>query len=417
MDCDSLVNNCKYNAQDLIRCSQKFSPLRAVYLKPNKRRLTAQIINIVHTNGVDELKEDRTDPQPKYQMLVPWLGVDHKRFEISDNIMIEIDSESTRCPIFCHMLHINEGGTTTKKTCKRLMRDACIQIGTTHLPLGNVLSQPLASSSSTFNMWSSDNEHFSTYYYFKNWCVNRDSRKKQTKSIQVAEMVKEISPIRSSTTTPPSSQISTSTRTASLSPSKLQNTQPLLFPTKHSLTCQNHILAAAVAGAAAEKQPSAINSKHVSVSTDTDDDFVAYLRLNRYPVTSLSLPHSIEMAYTKSRCDNYDSIPTKIRYRKLEAGSKRNPNLNIICIKQYVCPLTGAQQSSMAKPYESFIENDNSNLENYEEFYVVESGMDTSDIEKYIGTDKFLITQLFSNRALLENIAVLKGSFFFKLTK
>jgi hypothetical protein len=136
MNCDALIKNNKYNAKDLLRRTHNLlPPLKVVHLKPSKRRLFSQTTSVLYTNGTDEMHEEccADGGCPKYQMMVPWLGVDRSRLEISDNIMIDIDAASTRLPIFCQLLHVNEGGTTSKKTCKRLMRDASIQFGATQL--------------------------------------------------------------------------------------------------------------------------------------------------------------------------------------------------------------------------------------------------------------------------------------------
>jgi hypothetical protein len=196
MNCDTLIKNNKYNAKDLLRRTthtnnrHNLPPLlNAVHLKASKRRLVAQTTSVLHTNGVDEMLEDcevngsSSALLPKYQMFVPWLGTAAERrhlFEISDNIMIDIDGESTRLPIFCHVLHVNEGGTTSKKTSKRLMRDAGVQFGASMLPSRNGSLEP-----SVFNVWASDNEYYSTHYYFKNWRINRDLFMKYNKSVQV----------------------------------------------------------------------------------------------------------------------------------------------------------------------------------------------------------------------------------------
>ena len=389
-------------------------PLKAIYLKPGRKCLNTLVTNVLHTNGLDELKEDKSEKRGKISHYVPWLGVDKSKLEISDNITIDIDSESTRMPIFCHLLHINEGGVLKKKVMKRLMRDVGIQIGPTQLPLSTYKSYY-----PNISLISSDNEYYSNFYYYKNWLVNRDLKRKLEKSVQAIE----------------NDTINyASTQKQQQQQKQQEQNQPKTkesFTLNVPITVQNNNstnnLTASITSSTTTTIPNqqSIIVKNSSISTEIDEDFVNYLKQNHYPVTQLDLPHSIDFIYSKTRSEslnrtnNVGSIKAiepskscyKIRYRKANGNSNTDTNSNYMYMKKFDCPLTGSIRSSLLAPYEhgyskNFFNDSKkeSSIEKYEEYYVIDSTTDTNDIEKYVDMERYTCLQLFSNRAILEYV-------------
>jgi hypothetical protein len=326
-----------------------------------------------------------------------------------------------------------------------------------------------------FNVWSSDNENYSNYYYYKNWKINRDLFMKYNKSTQVVE--NEFAPLL--TRTPPRSREASrdvsrevsreasreKTPARDVSPSKSQIDQqqqqqqqqyvspraPLYVVTpppvvqlepysasvpmtpRSAITPKSVVMSSPLSQSSPAPHLRTVLTSISAACTDTDEDFFAYLRANRYPTSQLDLPHSIELAYTKSgSCSSehdhrrgttsaggVSSSSRSIRYRKLAEGVRRNSDLKQIVMKQYECPLSGAQRSTLVMPFESGydllnggLEKKPGVLETYEEYLVSEAAVDTRDIENYLDLEPFTSGQLFSNKASLEYITMPRGKIF-----
>jgi hypothetical protein len=59
---------------------------------------------------------------------VPWIGGDSGRLDFGDNIMWDIDGESTTLPVFCKILIVHQGACLVNSPAV-LTRDAGIQVG------------------------------------------------------------------------------------------------------------------------------------------------------------------------------------------------------------------------------------------------------------------------------------------------
>lgn len=372
MDCDSLIKNNKYNAKELIRRgspSQQL-PIKIVCFKPGRKRLVVQTTSVLHTNGVTEIKEEESKSPRRVEMWVPWLGVDKSKLEISDNIMIDIDAESTRLPIFCPTLHINEGGISSKKLLaqgasgKRVMRDVGLQIGATDLN---------TSFGKHSSLRSSENESYSCVYYYKNWRINRDQASKQSKSVQVDEFI----------------------------PDKVIYTSSPIIPTRSSLVMPVH---------------EDLVRLPVSASVGTDDDFLVYLRLNNYHL-DLSLSKRPRSASTPSAEQVLYSSQARIKYRKRPRSSSASSGAALasrqIQYKHFECPLTGQQRSVILTPFETAYNSlldANSALDKHdhlEEYIVVDNFTDTSDFNKYMDLENYSFGQLMSNKTRLDKIEIM----------
>ena len=126
----SLVKNTQNDAKKFFK-SQKIKappPARILY-KTNKKRMLTVLSTVIYTNGHGELCEETPlfYRSPK-TMLVPWMGVDKSKLDIGDNIMIDINAESTHLPVFCKILIIHHGAVRINSP-PVIERDVSVQVG------------------------------------------------------------------------------------------------------------------------------------------------------------------------------------------------------------------------------------------------------------------------------------------------
>lgn len=94
--------------------------------------------------------------------LVPWIGVDKSKLEVGDNILLDIDAESTLLPAFCKILIVHHGAVRVNSP-PVLSRDVSIQVGSTPW-LSNSLNTKKHERKPS---WSSVDEYYSLpeYHY------------------------------------------------------------------------------------------------------------------------------------------------------------------------------------------------------------------------------------------------------------
>lgn len=91
--------------------------------KPGKKRLFSKLNTLVYTNGLDRLAEEKimTFVPGAYQ-LVPWRGVDKKKLEISDSILIDIGPEASNLPTINEFLVVKNGAAKNKSDNAKTMQ-------------------------------------------------------------------------------------------------------------------------------------------------------------------------------------------------------------------------------------------------------------------------------------------------------
>lgn len=89
-----------------------------------------KVIHEVHfTNGFAKFDRDLTHSHSVPRLYeVPCIGVDKNNLDCGENIILDIDSESTKLPIFCKMMIVNQG-KVHERSAPILLRDVCLQIG------------------------------------------------------------------------------------------------------------------------------------------------------------------------------------------------------------------------------------------------------------------------------------------------
>ena len=132
----SLVKNTQNDAKKFFKAQTKHppplsslsQPFKILY-KADKKRLLTSLGSVIYTNGYGSLSEERPlfNRSPK-TILVPWLGVDRSKLDFADNIMIDIDAESTLLPVFCKILIINHGAVRINSPML-IERDVSVQVG------------------------------------------------------------------------------------------------------------------------------------------------------------------------------------------------------------------------------------------------------------------------------------------------
>lgn len=105
---------------------------KSVY-KPGRKRLFSKLNTLIYTNGFDELAEEQimTFIAKPYQ-LVRWRGVDPRKLDPSDNIMIDIGAETTNLPAICEFLVVKNGAAKENGdiVSQVIVRDAGLQVNT-----------------------------------------------------------------------------------------------------------------------------------------------------------------------------------------------------------------------------------------------------------------------------------------------
>ncbi len=125
---DSLMKNTQDDAKKFFK-NKKLPKYNFKHqLKETKKQLTFQTNTVVYTNGVDRLEQD-TDffKVSLKKMSVPWIGTDRSRLDLGDNIMWDINCESTNLPVFCKMMIIHQGACLVNSPAI-LARDASVQV-------------------------------------------------------------------------------------------------------------------------------------------------------------------------------------------------------------------------------------------------------------------------------------------------
>ena len=97
--------------------------------KPNKKQLNSIINSVLFTNGTDQIEEVSSFSKVSSSLIpVSWFGVDKSMLDIGDNVMLDIDSDSTFLPYFCKFLLVTQGAVYCNRQ-QVLARDVNIQVG------------------------------------------------------------------------------------------------------------------------------------------------------------------------------------------------------------------------------------------------------------------------------------------------
>lgn len=125
---DSLMKNTQDDAKRFFKNKKLPNYKIRHQLKPTKKLLNCQVSSVVYTNGSDPLHESLDFHKVSKQTIkVPWMGTDSSRFDYGDNVMWDINGESTNLPVFCKMLWVHQGACLVNSPAI-LARDAGIQV-------------------------------------------------------------------------------------------------------------------------------------------------------------------------------------------------------------------------------------------------------------------------------------------------
>ena len=78
--------------------------------------------------GIEQLDEDMDFYKVSQERLgVPWIGSDKSRLDMGDNVMWDINGDSTNLPVFCKMMIVHQGACLVNSPAV-LTRDAGVQV-------------------------------------------------------------------------------------------------------------------------------------------------------------------------------------------------------------------------------------------------------------------------------------------------
>jgi len=125
---DFLMKNTQDDARKFFK-NKKLPKYKLKHqLKPTKKHLTFQTSTVVYTNGVDRLEQDTDFFKVSQKKLgVPWMGTDRSRLDLGENVMWDINGESTNLPVFCRMMIVHQGACLVNSPAI-LARDAGVQV-------------------------------------------------------------------------------------------------------------------------------------------------------------------------------------------------------------------------------------------------------------------------------------------------
>lgn len=165
----SLVLNAQNESKRIYRAKNEILPYYKFkkWFKPSKKILQSIVNSVIHTNGTDNLDEEISlFKELPARIPVAWLGVDKKNLDLSETVMIDIDSESTHLPVFCKILIIHQGAVHVRSPAL-LARDVSVQVGT-NFDL-NTSSSETKSSDEVIKQkrasWQLIDEYYSTPFY------------------------------------------------------------------------------------------------------------------------------------------------------------------------------------------------------------------------------------------------------------
>jgi len=357
----SLVFNAQNDAKRIYKAKNEILPVYKFkrWFKPSKKQLQSITNSVIYTNGSDKLTEDVSSSKmtPHYYS-VPWLGVDKKNLEYSETVMIDIDSDSTTLPVFCKILIVHQGAVHVRSPAL-LLRDVSIQVGNDDILFNNNSNtndqqqqQQQLQTKNKRSSWALADEYYSTPFYQHS---GKTTGSKYNQDTQVTE---------------------------------------------------NEFLS------------------YSSQETSTDD-LISHLRLHIHSKTDIMSEFSLSKLNNNNNDNTTENtnrissnnIKSEKRFRRLSTNNEKQNNVNFKInqnnIKRYenVCSLTGIRRLTLIMPPTSnFVDFDNNivreidylkPLLKFEEYNVVDSSMDTSDLNKYIQSDNYTYIQLLSENALI----------------
>jgi hypothetical protein len=127
---DDILGDMLKEAEDDIKRSLKLKAIGQAILKPSenddvsiRHKLPYQLLNkylnkvlheVTFTNGIDKLDRDETycllyKNRFRATIEVPSIGVDPFNLDFGENVILDIDPESTKLPFFCKTMIVNQG--------------------------------------------------------------------------------------------------------------------------------------------------------------------------------------------------------------------------------------------------------------------------------------------------------------------
>ena len=373
----SLVKNTQNDAKKLFNQGVvlPITKYKIVY-KSNKKRLLTILNPVISTNGNEPLKEEKPlfNKSPK-TILVPWQGVDKSKLEIGDNVMIDIDPESTYLPVFCKILIIHQGAVRVNSP-PILARDVCIQVG--------AQCEWLRSSKNFFFKDNNRKDFFSLRERKLSWTTNEEYYSIPHHKYKG--------------------------KTNDTDNKDIQVLDNMFFMSNSSIELTNLI----------DKHKLPVVK---SVSTV---DFLKYFRWNNFTKSELLSSTTLEFIRKPSTEFIIENKMTCKKYRRIFNNKKFNSDNLQAKRFEDLCPITGTRRLRLIMPFVNassnlaetksnvvnfnFVEDDEQ-VEKYEEYEVTDSSVDTSDLEKYIKLSNYTHLQLLSDACNMDKEKCVKRSF------
>ena len=353
---DSLVKNTQNDAKKFFKKINNKTPNYKLKtrLKPSKRGLVVATSSVIHTDGLSSLCEADSFISVANQTLwVPWLGGDASRFDFGDNIMWDIDGESTNLPVFCKMLIVHQGACLVNSPAI-LARDAGIQVGQDFISIP--LSERTISTNTTTEIdagtarkrrlsWTLNDEYYSIpQYQYRGKSSGKSEKEAQVTESSFLEQPK--------THSPPESD---------------------------------------------EKVSITYSTKTISTS-----DIIDYIKISKLSKNELMSESALDTNPNVQKQTYSYKYDTAKRTRKvMHPDFRPDDTLNVKEVKrfEFACPVTGYSRLTILtpKPNANKVE-----IEQFEEYTVTDSAIDTSDLNRHVTFDNYTYIQLLSDKVNFE---------------